>query len=111
MEQSNIQSFDQYAIFQKGKKQYQALPGKTIAIDRVEGEQGAAIEFTEVLMRKMGPGAIEIGQPFVKATVKAEIVKQDKGPKLTVFKFKRRKKSRVKKGYRSDITVIRIISI
>jgi large subunit ribosomal protein L21 len=107
----NIQSFDRYAIFKTGGKQYQALEGKTVAIEKIEGEVGAPIEFKEVLLRKTAPGSIEIGQPFIKSTIKASIVKQIKGPKIIVFKFKRRKKSRVKKGHRQQMTVIRIEAI
>lgn len=107
----NIQSFDRYAIFKTGGKQYQALEGKTLAIDKIEGEEGSSIEFNEVLFRKTGSGAMEIGQPLVGSIVKASIVKQMKGPKIVVFKFKRRKKSRVRKGHRSHMTVIRIEAI
>lgn len=106
-----IETFDKYAIFQTGGKQYQAIEGKTVAIEKIEGEAGAPLEFKEVLLRKTGEGKIEIGQPFVEATIKASIVKQMKGPKVIAFNFKRRKKVRVKKGHRQPITVIRIESI
>ncbi len=109
--ENNIQTFDKYAIFKTGGKQYQAIEGKTLAIEKIEGETGAPIEFKEVLLRKTGQGNIEIGQPFLKSSIKASIVKQMQGPKLIVFKFKRRKKSRVKKGHRQQMTVIRIESI
>jgi len=103
--------FERYAIFQTGGKQYQAIEGKTIAIEKLEGEHGDTVEFNEVLLRKTGDDAIEIGKPFVGSTIKASIVKQMRGPKIIVFKFKRRKKSRVKKGHRQAITVIRVESI
>lgn len=101
-----------YALFKTGGKQYQAIVGKTIAIEKLEGEPGASVEFDEVLLRKNDGGAIEVGAPFIKgAKIKANIVKHLKGPKVVVFKFKRRKKSRVKKGHRQPITVVRIESI
>lgn len=103
--------FERYAIFQTGGKQYQAIEGKTIAIEKLEGNQGDAVEFKEVLLRKTGEDALEVGKPFVNSTVKASIVKQMRGPKIVVFKFKRRKKSRVKKGHRQPITVIRVEAI
>jgi large subunit ribosomal protein L21 len=103
--------FDKYAIFQTGGKQYQAIEGKTVAIEKIEGEAGAPLEFKEVLLRKTGDEKIEIGRPFVKTSVKASIVKQMKGPKVISFLFKRRKKVRVKKGHRQPITVIRIEAI
>lgn len=108
----NIKTFEQYAIFQTGGKQYQAVPGKTIAIEKLKGESGDSVDFTEVLFRKTGEDKFEIGQPFVEgAVLKASIVKQDKGPKLIVFRHKRRKKQRTKKGHRQPITVVRIESI
>lgn len=104
--------FKEYAIFQTGGKQYQAIPGKTIAIEKIDGEAGAAIKFDTVLFRKKGDEKFEVGTPFVSgATLKASIVKQMRGPKLIAFRFKRRKKVRVKRGHRQPITVVRIESI
>lgn len=107
----DIKTFDKYAIFQTGGKQYQAVEGKTIAVEKLEGEAGDAVEFKEVLLRKTGAGNIEIGRPFLEGSIKGSIVKQMRGPKLIVFKFKRRKKVRVKKGHRQPLTVIRIESL
>jgi large subunit ribosomal protein L21 len=101
-----------YAIFKTGGKQYQAVVGKTVAIEKVDGEPGATVSFNEVLLLKTGADKAEVGTPFVKgAVVKATIVKHDKAPKVVVFKFKRRKKSRVKRGHRQPFTVVRIESI
>lgn len=106
-----IASFDTYAIFQTGGKQYQAIPGKTVAIEKIEGEAGKKIEFNEVLFRKTGDNAFEIGKPFLSNGITASIVKQMKGPKVIAFRFKRRHKVRVKRGHRQPITVIRIEAI
>ena len=104
--------FDNYAIFATGGKQYQALPGKTVCIEKLEGEIGDKVEFNEVLFRKKGEDDFEVGQPLVEgATLKAEIVRQGRGPKIIIFRFKRRKKSRVKKGHRQPYTVVRFDSI
>lgn len=103
--------FKRYAIFQSGGKQYQAIEGKTIALEKLEGEPGDAVEFAEVFFRKLDNETMEIGQPTLKGAIKASIVKQMKGPKVTVFRFKRRKKSRVKRGHRQLHTVVRIESI
>lgn len=111
MKNDAIKSFDKYAIIKTGGKQYQAIEGKTIAVEKIEGEAGTPVEFKEVLFRKLGEGQIEIGRPFLTSSVKASIVKQIKGPKVIAFKFKRRKKSRVKKGHRQPLTVIRIEAI
>lgn len=106
-----IQKFDKYAIFQTGGKQYQAIEGKTLAIEKIEGEAGAPLEFKEVLFRKTGEGVFEIGQPHIASTVKASIIKQTRGPKTISFRFKRRKQVRVKQGHRQSLTVIRIESV
>jgi large subunit ribosomal protein L21 len=106
-----IPVFERYAIFQTGGKQYQAIEGKTVAIEKLEGDAGSIVEFKEVLLRKLGADNVEVGQPFVTTPIKASIVKHMQGPKLTIFKFKRRKKSRVKKGHRQPITVVRIEAI
>lgn len=109
---SVAQAAPRYVIFETGGKQVQGIEGKTIAIEKIEGEPGTILEFKEVLFRKLGEGQFEFGQPYVEqAIVRASIVKQTKGPKLIVFKFKRRKKVRVKKGHRQRLTVIRIESI
>lgn len=104
-------SFDRYAIFQTGGKQYQALEGKTIAIEKLDAQEGSSVTFDNVLLRKSGDDKIEVGKPFLKTPVKAVVVKHLKGPKLIVFKFKRRKKQMTKKGHRQPITVVRIESI
>ena len=112
MDSATKLSFDKYAIFQTGGKQYQAIPGKTVAVEKLEGVAGDSISFPTVLFRKSDDDKFEFGQPFVKgATVKASIIKQAKDQKITVFKFQRRKKVRVKKGHRQPITVLRIESI
>lgn len=111
MEREMKPIFEKYAIIQTGGKQYQAIPGRTIAIEKIEGDTGATLQFTDVLFRKTGDGAFEFGQPYLKSPVKASIVKQTKGPKVIVFKFKRRKKYRLKRGHRQEYTVVRIESI
>jgi len=105
-------TFSRYAIFQLGSHQYQGIEGKTVSVQKIEGEAGAQIEIKEVLLRKTADDAVEIGQPFVKgAVLVASIVKQMRGPKLIVYHFRRRKKSRVKNGHRQEMTIIRVESI
>ena len=111
METNHLIAPDRYAIFKTGGKQYQAIEGKTVAIEKIEGEAGTILEFAEVLLRKTGPETIELGHPFLKTPIKASIVKQMRAPKITVFKFKRRKKVRKKTGHRQSMTVIRIETI
>jgi large subunit ribosomal protein L21 len=103
--------FDRYAIFQSGGKQYQALEGKTVALEKLEGEVGSKVVFDEVLLRKESSDKVEIGQPFVKKAITASIVKHMKSPKIVVFKFKRRKGYKRKLGHRQPVTIVRIESI
>lgn len=104
-------TFERYAIFQQGTKQYQAIEGKTVAIEKLAAQPGDQVLFDEVLLRKTKEGAVEIGQPFLDTPLKAVVVKHDRGPKVIAFTFKRRKKVRVKKGHRQEFTVVRIESI
>lgn len=103
--------FERYAIFQTGGKQYQGIEGKTVAIEKLDAEQGAEVVFDEVLLRRMNSESVEIGQPYLDTPVKAVVVKHDKGPKLIAFKFKRRKKYRRKIGHRQPMTIVRVLSI
>jgi large subunit ribosomal protein L21 len=103
--------FDRYAIFQAGGKQYQAIEGKTVAIELIKTEPGKTVVFDQVLLRKVQPGDVKIGQPYLDTPVKAIVIKHDKSPKVIVFRFKRRKKVRCKRGHRQPFTVVRIESI
>jgi len=112
MKQEQTNTDNAYSIFQTGGKQYQAVVGKTLSIEKIEGEAGSKIDFNEVLFRKTGEETFEFGKPFIKeASVVASVVKQMKEPKKVIFKFGRRKKLRTKKGHRQPATVIRIESI
>src|ERR1700730_14341961 len=105
------EKFSKYAIFANGGKQYQAIEGQTIALEKIEGEPGDKIELGSILFRKLDEGKFEIGQPFVEGTIVATIVKHMKEPKVIVFRFKRRGKVRVKNGHRQPKTVVRIETI
>lgn len=107
-----VKTFDKYAIFQTGGKQYQAVEGKTLAIEKIEGEPGDIVEFDKVLLRRLGKEQVEIGQPLLEGSkIRCSIIKQIKGPKVIVFRFKRRKKVRVKRGHRQSYTVVRIEAV
>jgi large subunit ribosomal protein L21 len=107
---SNI-SFEKYAIFQSGGKQYQAIPGKTVALEKLDAEEGAEVQFPEVLLRRTSLEQVHIGQPYLDEPVIGRVVKHDRDKKVVVTKFKRRKKYHVKMGHRQPITVVRIESI
>jgi len=103
--------FSTYAIIETGGKQYQAIPGKTVALEKLDGQMGDQVEFDKVLLRKTAADAVEIGTPFLKNPVRGSIVKQMRDRKIVVFRFKRRKKVRVKHGHRQHKTVVRIEAI
>jgi large subunit ribosomal protein L21 len=99
------------AIIKTGGKQYRINKGDKVRIDRIDGEEGAGVEFDQVLLMGSGDGT-KIGTPIlVGAKVSAEIVRQGKGPKLIVYKFRRRKNYRRKRGHRQHFTEIKITGI
>lgn len=100
-----------YAIIKTGGKQYQAVEGATLAIEKLEVEPGQEVIFDEVLLHRTAQG-FQIGTPFLAGVVvKATVVKHDKAKKVIIFKFKRRKKIRTKKGHRQPITVVRFTQV
>ena len=95
------------AVIRTGGKQYTVAADETHEIERIEGEAGAQVEFTDVLM--VGD---KVGKPTVAgAKVVASIVNQARGPHLIVFKKRRRQNSRRKNGHRQDLTVVKIEQI
>ncbi len=100
-----------YAVIKTGGKQYRVAQNDLLTIERLEGEPGASIEFSDVLM--VGEGdKVKVGAPFVDgAKVTAELVDQARGPKVIAFKKRRRQNSRRKKGHRQQLSLVRITSI
>ncbi|MBV6633563.1 MAG: 50S ribosomal protein L21 [Alphaproteobacteria bacterium] len=100
-----------FAVIKTGGKQYRVKSGDVIKVEKLEGEAGSKVNLDQVLM--VGEGdKTKVGAPLVKgAKVTAEILGQDRGPKIIVFKKKRRQNYRRKKGHRQDITVLRITDI
>lgn len=100
-----------YAVIETGGKQYRVSPGDVIAVERLPGEVGSRVELGQVLMVSED-GDVKIGRPVLaEARVVAEIVAQGRGPKVVVFKLKRRKNYRRKKGHRQGLTQLRIKEI
>jgi len=100
-----------YAVIKTGGKQYRVAAEDKIQIEKLAGEAGDQVEFTDVLMVANGE-AIDIGAPFVAgATVVAEIASQDRGPRVIVFKKRRRKHYRRRNGHRQDLTSVTIREI
>ncbi len=100
-----------YAIIQTGGKQYRVAEGDTLQVEKLSADVGARVRFTDVLLVKEGD-EVRVGQPAVDgASVLAEVTAQDRAPKVVVFKMKRRKGHRVKRGHRQPHTEVRITGI
>jgi large subunit ribosomal protein L21 len=100
-----------FAIIKTGGKQYRVGKGDQIVVERIPGDVGAEVSLTEVLAIGDGESS-SIGTPLVPdATVRARIVQQPRGGKILVFKKKRRKNYRRKRGHRQELTVLRIEEI
>jgi large subunit ribosomal protein L21 len=100
-----------YAVIRTGGKQYRVAPGDTLRIERLAGDVGAAVEFAEVLLTG-GEGAVRIGTPVVEGVcVRGTIVAQGRDKKILIFKKKRRKNYRRRRGHRQAITTVRVTEI
>lgn len=100
-----------FAVLETGGKQYKVEQGSVIQVERIAGEVGDAIEIGKVLLIEDGE-KVSIGSPLVKgASIKAQIVEQLRGPKLIVFKKRRRKGSRRKNGHRQELSRVRVTEI
>ncbi len=101
-----------YAIVQTRGRQIKVTPGAVIEIDGVPGEHGSEFNFEEVLLVEKDAGDIVAGSPFVaNARVLGVVDGESRGPKLRVFKKKRRKGFRKSRGHRSFFTRVRITDI
>lgn len=101
-----------YAIITSGSRQYRVEPEAVIEVDRLPLEAGAEFETDQVLLVEDDKKALRIGAPFVKgAKVKGKVVEHFRGPKIIVFKHKRRKNYRRKRGHRQELTRLRIETI
>jgi large subunit ribosomal protein L21 len=101
-----------YAIVQCGGHQVKMIPGETLVVDRVDGDKGAELSFDQVLMVGKDGGELMAGAPFLAgARVVAVIDGVARGPKIRVFKKKRRKGMRRTKGHRSTYTRVTVREI
>jgi large subunit ribosomal protein L21 len=100
-----------YAVIRTGGKQYKVAPQDVLQIEKIEGAAGDSVSFAEVLM-VAGEGEPRIGSPLIDgALVSAEVVEQGRGPKIIIFKKKRRQNYRRKNGHRQELTTVRILGI
>ncbi len=101
-----------YAIIQAGGRQHRVVPGETVLLDGTAGEPGAKLTLAEVLLVETDGGEVLAGAPFVaNARVEAVVDGEARGPKVRVFKKKRRKGMRRTTGHRATFTRVRVTGI
>ena len=99
-----------FAVIKTGGRQYRVVPNDVLEIGKIEGLVGTIVQLGEVLV--VGGDTPVLGTPTVAgASVAAEVLDHKRGPKVIAFKKRRRKNSRRKRGYRDEITVLRITEI
>ena len=99
-----------YAVFRTGGKQYRVASGDSLRVEKLPGNVGDKVTFSEVLL--VGGDTLKVGQPLIGgATVEATIAGQDRAKKIIVFKFRRRKNYRRKQGHRQPYTALNITGI
>ena len=99
-----------FAVIKTGGRQYRVVPDDVLEIGKIAGDVGTIVQLGEVLL--VGGDSPLLGAPTVAgASVAAEVLQHKRGPKVISFKKRRRKNSRRKRGYRDEITVLRITEI
>jgi large subunit ribosomal protein L21 len=99
-----------FAVIKTGGRQYRVVPDDVLEVGKIAGDVGTIVQLGEVLV--VGGDTPVLGLPTVAgASVAAEVLDHKRGPKVIAFKKRRRKNSRRKRGYRDEITVLRITEI
>jgi large subunit ribosomal protein L21 len=99
-----------FAVIKTGGRQYRVVPDDVLEIGKIDGDVGTIVQLGEVLV--LGTDTPVLGVPTVTgASVAAEVLDHKRGPKVIAFKKRRRKNSRRKRGYRDELTVLRITEI
>ena len=99
-----------FAVIKTGGRQFRVVPNDVLEIGKIAGDIGSIVQLGEVLV--VGGDTPVLGVPFVAgASVAAEVLDHKRGPKVISFKKRRRKNSKRKRGYRDEISVIRVTEI
>jgi large subunit ribosomal protein L21 len=106
-----IRKIAMYAVVKTGGKQYRVAKDDTILVERIAAEEGAVVILNDIVM--LGDGEkLTIGTPKVEgAAVSATVMRQTRGPKIIIFRRKRRKNHRRTQGHRQDLTLLKITDI
>lgn len=101
-----------FAIIESGGRQIRVEPGAVVQVDRLTGENGTEVTFNRVLVVEKDGGEFFAGSPYVAdARVVGVVEGEDRGPKIRVFKKRRRKRYRNTKGHRSTLTRVKVREI
>jgi large subunit ribosomal protein L21 len=100
-----------YAVIETGGKQYRVTPGQTIEVDTIAGDVGAAVEFDRVLAISNDSNELALGDAVKSARVRGKIAAHGRGPKVLVFKFKRKKQYKRTIGHRQNYTRVQVEEI
>ena len=99
-----------YASIKHGSKQYKVSEGDFLNLDHFEAEAKSIVEITEVLA--VNDGSLKVGAPFVSgAKVILEVIREGKDKKIVIYKKRRRKDSKLKRGFRREYTRVKVTSI
>jgi large subunit ribosomal protein L21 len=99
-----------FAVIKTGGRQFRVVPNDVLEIGKITGDVGTIVQLGEVMV--VGGDTPTLGFPFIAgASVAAEVLDHKRGPKVIAFKKRRRKNSKRKRGYRDEITVIRVTEI
>lgn len=100
-----------FAVIKTGGKQYMVSPGQKLKVEKLNKEEGEAVDFTEVLMTENN-GKVEFGRPNLADTkVSAKVLKNGKSKKISVTKYKSKSRYNVTKNHRQQFTEVEILSI
>ncbi len=100
-----------FAVIRTGGKQYKVKKDDKILVEKIDAKQGDSLNLEDILFLSDGK-SLTIGSPTVSgAKVQATVVEQTRGPKVIIFKKKRRQNYRRKRGHRQDLTLIQITDI
>ena len=100
-----------YAVVKTGGKQYRVTKDDTILVEKLDADEGQTVTLSDVML--LGDGdKVTVGNPVVaNASVEAQVVNQTRGPKIIIFRRKRRKNHRRTQGHRQDLTLLKITDI
>ncbi len=100
-----------FAVFQSGGKQHRVTEGDVVRLELLDSEPGNEVVFDKVLMVANGE-EVNVGSPFLEGgAVKAEVIKSERGKKIRILKFRRRKDYMRRQGHRQWFTEVKITSI